>query len=65
MMKRNGRNVCSLKMLIGLEAAKGNLRPFHLASGIIALCLLGMLYLLAAIPHFDPADAEEALFFTY
>ena len=48
-----------------LEAAKGNLRPFHLASGIIALCLLGMLYLLAAIPHFDPADAEEALFVTY
>lgn len=65
MMKRNGRNVGSMKTLIGLEAAKGNLRPFHLASGIIALCLLGMLYLFAAIPYFDPADAQEVLFITY
>ena len=64
-MKRNDGNACRLKTLIGLEAAKGNLRPFHLASGIIALCLLGMLYLLAAIPHFDPADAGEVLFITY
>lgn len=64
-MKTNERNVSGLKTLVRLEAQKGNLRPFHLASGIIALCLLGMLYLFASIPHFDPADAQEELFITY
>lgn len=54
-----------IRKLISLERRRTNLRVYHIASLCIALCLLGMLYLFAAIPHFDPTEAEEALFLTY
>lgn len=51
--------------LICLERRRASLRVYHLAVAVIALCLLGMLYLLAAIPRLDPTDADAALFGSY
>ena len=51
--------------LIVLERSRTSLRPYRIGAGICGLVLLGMVYLLAAVPHFDPVETGEELFTTY
>lgn len=54
-----------MEKLIGLELKKNRMKPYITAVLIIAVCLLGMLYLLAIIPMLDPEEADLGMFSTY
>lgn len=54
-----------MKHLISLELKRNRLKPYHIASFIIAITMLAFLYLTAAIPTIDPKDEDNAILFFY
>ena len=43
-----------MRNLIALELKRNRLRPYHIATLICGVTMLGFQYLMAAIPHMDP-----------
>lgn len=54
-----------MKTLIKLELKKNKIRPYAIASIIIAIVMLGFLYLFAYIPALEPDDARMKIFLNY
>ena len=51
-----------MRNLIRLELKQNNLTPYHIASAIITVVMLGFVYLIAFIPVIEPGDADAELF---
>lgn len=51
--------------LIALELKRNRLRPYHIATLICGVTMLGFQYLMAAIPHMDPTEPDAELFSQY
>ncbi len=51
--------------LIALELKRNRLRPYHIATLICGVTMLGFQYLMAAIPYMDPTEPDAELFFQY
>lgn len=51
--------------LIALELKRNRLRPYHIATLICGVTMLGFQYLMAAIPHMDPTEPDAQLFSQY
>ena len=51
--------------LIVLELKRNRLRPYHIATLICGLTMLGFQYLMAAIPYMDPTEPDAELFSQY
>lgn len=54
-----------MRNLIALELKRNRLRPYHIATLICGVTMLGFQYLMAAIPHMDPTDPDMELFSQY
>ena len=54
-----------MRNLIALELKRNRLRPYHLATLICGVMMLGFQYLMAAIPHMDPTEPDAELFSQY
>ena len=54
-----------INRLLLLEIKRNSLRPYYIAVFISDLCLLGFIYLMAAIPKIDPYDSDTELFNSY
>ena len=54
-----------MRNLIALELKRNRLRPYHLATLICGVTMLGFQYLMAAIPHMDPTEPDAELFSQY
>ncbi len=54
-----------INRLVLLEIERNKLRPYYIAAFISDLCLLGFIYLMAAIPKMDPYDSDTELFNSY
>lgn len=54
-----------MNKLIQFELKRNSLKPYHIAVGIITIVILGLLYLFAAIPRIDSADADAEMFMSY
>ena len=44
--------------LIVLELKRNRLRPYHIATLICGVTMLGFQYLMAAIPYMDPTEPD-------
>lgn len=51
--------------LIRLETMKNSLKPYVIASIVITVATIGMLYLFAAVPYIDPSDSDVQIFKSY
>lgn len=51
--------------LIFLEKRRTDMRIYNISAVLTGIFLLGMLYLFAFIPHFDPVESQEKLFTSY
>lgn len=51
--------------LISLEKRRTDMRIYNISAVLTGIFLLGMLYLFAFIPHFDPVESQEKLFTSY
>lgn len=51
-----------MRKLIALELKRNRLRPYHIATLICGLTMLGFQYLMAAIPYMDPTEPDAELF---
>ena len=51
--------------LIALELKRNRLRPYHIATLICGVTMLGFQYLMAAIPYMDPTEPDAELFSQY
>lgn len=51
--------------LITLELKRNRLRPYHIATLICGVTMLGFQYLMAAIPYMDPTEPDAELFSQY
>lgn len=54
-----------MNKLTRLELKRNSLKPYHIAVSIITVVILSFLYLLAAIPRMDAADADAEMFMSY
>lgn len=54
-----------MKMLINLELRKNDIRTYLIAVLIIAITMLGFLYLFAYAPRLEPNDKDMAIFLGY
>lgn len=54
-----------MRKLIALELKRNRLRPYHIATLIYGLTMLGFQYLMAAIPYMDPTEPDAELFSQY
>ena len=54
-----------MRKLIALELKRNCLRPYHIATLICGLTMLGFQYLMAAIPYMDPTEPDAELFSQY
>lgn len=54
-----------MRKLIALELKRNRLRPYHIATLICGLTMLGFQYLMAAIPYMDPTEPDAELFSQY
>ena len=54
-----------MRNLIALELKRNRLRPYHIATLICAVTMLGFQYLMAAIPYMDPTEPDVDLFSQY
>lgn len=54
-----------MKTLIKLELKRNNIRTYVISSFIIAITMLGFLYLFAYIPVLEPNDTDMAIYFSY
>lgn len=54
-----------MRNLIALELKRNRLRPYHIATLICGLTMLGFQYLMAAIPYMDPTEPDAELFSQY
>lgn len=54
-----------MNKLISLELKRNSLRSYHIAVFISAVLMIGLLYLLAAIPRLDPTEADIEMFLSY
>lgn len=54
-----------MRNLIALELKRDRLRPYHIATLICGVTMLGFQYLMAAIPHMDPTDPDAESFSQY
>lgn len=54
-----------MRNLIALELKRNRLRPYHIATLICELTMLGFQYLMAAIPYMDPTEPDAELFSQY
>lgn len=54
-----------MRNLIALELKRNRLRPYHLATLICGVTMLGFQYLMAAIPHMNPTEPDAELFSQY
>lgn len=54
-----------MNRLISLELKRSRFHPYHMAVLIIAVVLLGMIYLFASIPRMAPADTDNQMFQSY
>lgn len=51
--------------LIALELKRNRLRSYHIADLICGVTMLGLQYLMAAIPYMDPTEQDAELFSQY
>ena len=51
--------------LIALELKRNRLRPYHIATLICGVTMLGFQYMMAAIPYMDPTERDVELFSQY
>lgn len=51
--------------LIASELKRNRLRPYHIATLICGVTMLGFQYLMAAIPYMDPTEPDAELFSQY
>lgn len=51
--------------LIALELKRNRLRSYHIADLICGVTMLGLQYLMAAIPYMDPTEPDAELFSQY
>ena len=54
-----------MRKLIALELKRNRLRPYHIATLICGVTMLGFQYLMAAIPYMDPTEPDAELFSQY
>ena len=54
-----------MRNLIALELKRNRLRPYHIATLICGVTMLGFQYLMAAIPYMDPTEPDTELFSQY
>ena len=54
-----------MRNLIALELKRNRLRPYHIATLICGVTMLGFQYLMAAIPYMDPTEPDAELFSQY
>lgn len=54
-----------MNRLLFLEIERNSLRPYYIAVLISNFCMLGFIYLMAAIPKIDPYDSDTELFNSY
>ena len=54
-----------MRNLIALELKRNRLRPYHIATLICGVTMLGFQYLMAAIPYMDPTEPDVELFSQY
>lgn len=54
-----------MRKLIALELKRNRLRPYHIAVLICGVTMLGLQYLMAAIPYMDPTEPDAELFSQY
>ena len=54
-----------MNKLISLELKRNSLRSYHTGVFISGALMLGMLYLLAAIPKLDPSETDLEMFLSY
>lgn len=54
-----------MRNLIALELKRNRLRPYHIATMICGVTMLGFQYLMVAIPHMDPNEPDAELFSQY
>lgn len=54
-----------MRNLIALELKRNRLRPYHIATLICGVTMLGFQYLMAAIPYMDPTEPDAELFPQY
>ncbi len=54
-----------MRKLIALELKRNRLRPYHIATLICGLTMLGFQYLMAAIPYMEPTEPDAELFSQY
>ena len=54
-----------MRKLIALELKRNRIRPYHIATLICGLTMLGFQYLMAAIPYMDPTEPDAELFSQY
>ena len=54
-----------MNKLISLERKRNNLRSYHTGVFISGALMLGLLYLLAAIPKLDPSETDLEMFMSY
>ena len=52
-----------MRNLIALELKRNRLRPYHIATLICGVTMLGFQYLMAAIPYMDPTEPDAELYF--
>ena len=53
-----------MNQLIVLEWKRNRMFPYHIAVMICGVVMLAFQYLMAAVPHIDPAEADIELFFS-
>lgn len=54
-----------MNKLITLELKRNRLRPYHIAVLICGVTMLAFQYLMAAVPHIDPTEADIEMFSSY
>lgn len=54
-----------MNKLISLELKRNRLRSYHTSVFISGVLMLGLLYLLAAIPKLDPSETDLEMFLSY
>lgn len=54
-----------MRNLIALELKRNRLRPYHIATLICGVTMLGFQYLMTAIPYMDPTEPDAELFSQY
>lgn len=50
--------------LLRLELKKANIRPYCFSVMVIFICLLGLMYIFAWVPHLDSGDKNAAVLFS-